>query len=111
VGSNKSEAGKSEAGESEAGKFVGQARIVNVRGLHARAAATFVKLAETFKAQIVVTADGTDVPGRSIMGLLLLAAGPGTDVMIAATGADAERAVLALLALIEAGFHEDLGEV
>ncbi len=96
---------------SEAGKFVGQARIVNTRGLHARAAATFVKLAENFRAQIVVTADGTDVPSRSVMGLLLLSVGPGTDIVIAATGEDAENAVSELVALIEAGFNEDLGEV
>lgn len=81
--------------------------IVNLRGLHARAAARFVQTAERYEAEITVTKDGTSVPGRSIMGLLLLAAGPGSVVRVAASGPDAAAAVTALAALVESGFEEE----
>ena len=81
--------------------------IVNKRGLHARAAARFVALAEGFDAEITVSAGGTTVSGRSIMGLMMLAAGPGTEIEIAATGPRAEAAVARLSAFVEAGFDED----
>jgi phosphocarrier protein len=83
------------------------ATIVNRRGLHARAAAKFVKTAETFDAEIVVSNRGQEVSGRSIMGLMMLAAGPGTTISLAAEGPQAEEALDALGALIDAGFHED----
>ena len=81
--------------------------ICNQRGLHARAAARFVKLAFEFDAEVTVAKNGTTVSGRSIMGLMMLAAGPGTAVELRATGPDAERAVSALAALISGGFDED----
>jgi len=81
--------------------------IVNKRGLHARAAAKFVETAGRFKADIEVSRGGQTVPGRSIMGLMMLAAGPGCDIDIRADGADADDAVAALRTLVEDGFDED----
>jgi phosphocarrier protein HPr len=80
--------------------------ICNRRGLHARAAARFVKLAFEFDAEVTVAKNGTSVSGRSIMGLMMLAAGPGTALELCATGPDAERAIAALAALIGGGFDE-----
>jgi phosphocarrier protein HPr len=80
--------------------------VVNQRGLHARAAARFVKLAGGFDAAIRVTAKGSTVPGLSIMGLMMLAAGPGTELEISATGADADSAVGALVKLVAERFDE-----
>lgn len=84
------------------------AEIVNRRGLHARASARFVRLAETFDAEIIVSKDGMDVCGTSIMGLMLLAAAPGDSIRISVTGDQAEAALKALLALVAARFDEDL---
>lgn len=81
--------------------------ICNQRGLHARAAARFVKLAFEYDAEITVTKAGASVSGRSIMGLMMLAAGPGSTVDLTATGPDAARAIDALVALITGGFNED----
>jgi len=81
--------------------------ICNQRGLHARAAARFVKLAFEYDADITVTKAGASVSGRSIMGLMMLAAGPGSTVDLSATGPDAARAIDALVALITGGFNED----
>lgn len=81
--------------------------IVNRKGLHARASAKFVKCAEMFDADVKVTRDGQSVGGTSIMGLMMLAAGPGTCILIEAEGADGERALAALVALVEDGFGED----
>lgn len=81
--------------------------ICNQRGLHARAAARFVKLAFEYDAEITVTKAGASVSGRSIMGLMMLAAGPGSTVDLSATGPDATRAIDALVALITGGFNED----
>ena len=80
--------------------------IVNERGLHARAAAKFVKLADSFDATVTVERNGTAVDGRSIMGLMMLAAGPGTELQLCATGAEAEAAIAALTDLIGRGFDE-----
>jgi phosphocarrier protein HPr len=80
--------------------------VANQRGLHARAAARFVKLAGGYDAAISVTAKGTTVPGLSIMGLMMLAAGPGTELEISATGADAVEAVAALTKLVIDRFDE-----
>lgn len=85
------------------------ATIVNTKGLHARAAARLAKLAATFDARIEVSREGTTVSALSIMGLMMLAAAPGMNVRISATGADAEAAVAAVVALIGEGFGEDLG--
>ncbi len=81
--------------------------IVNRRGLHARAAAKFVNCAERFQAEIFVTRLGVEVPGRSIMGLMMLAAAPGTEIEVRAVGVDAEEAVAALTALTQNKFDED----
>ena len=81
--------------------------IINKRGLHARASAKFVKTASAFKADIRVAKDGAEVDARSIMGLMMLAAGPGCCIDISARGADAEAAVAALVALVAARFGED----
>ena len=82
------------------------ATIVNQRGLHARAAARFVKLAETFVSEITVTRGEQSVSGRSILGLMMLAATPGCNIEIVAEGVDAFRAVSALIALVEERFGE-----
>jgi phosphocarrier protein HPr len=81
--------------------------ICNERGLHARASAKFVKLAAGFDAEVTVAKDGTRVDARSIMGLMMLAAGPGCCVEISAVGPEAVTAVDALAALVEARFDED----
>lgn len=81
--------------------------IANRRGLHARAAAKFVKLASGFDAEITVSKRGTTVSGRSILGLMMLGAGPGTEVEIAAAGREAEEAINVLGSIIEARFEED----
>ena len=81
--------------------------IINRRGLHARAAAKFVNCAERFEADIFVTRQGVEVPGRSIMGLMMLAAAPGTEIEVRAVGVDAAEAVAALEALTAGKFDED----
>jgi phosphocarrier protein HPr len=81
--------------------------IRNQRGLHARAAAKFVKLVAEFDAEIWVERNGTEVGGQSIMGLMMLAAGPGTDIAIAAVGRQGAEALAALVSLVERGFDED----
>lgn len=94
------------APSAAAGTVRRTATIVNQRGLHARAAARFVKVAAGFSADISVAKNGTEVSGLSIMGLMMLAAGPGTEIEIRASGADAEAAIAALDALIANGFDE-----
>jgi phosphocarrier protein HPr len=81
--------------------------IINKRGLHARASAKFVKLASTFDAEVKVSKDGQTVDARSIMGLMMLAAGPGCCIDIEADGAEAAPAVEALTALVSARFDEE----
>lgn len=81
--------------------------ICNERGLHARAAAKFVRTVERFDAEITVAKDGTEVPGTSIMGLMMLAAGPGTALALRAAGPEADAALAALADLIERRFDED----
>ena len=78
--------------------------IINKKGLHARASAKFVQLAEQFDAAITVTRGHESVGGTSIMGLMMLAAGPGVTISISATGRDAAAAVDALCALISSRF-------
>jgi phosphocarrier protein HPr len=82
-------------------------KICNQKGLHARAAARFVKTAAQFEADIWVRKNGTAVSGRSIMGLMMLAAASGTVIEITSTGRDAEQAVDTLSRLIECKFDED----
>ncbi|MBI5113491.1 MAG: HPr family phosphocarrier protein [Rhodovulum sp.] len=86
---------------------VAEAVIRNRKGLHARASAKFVKCAESFDATVRVTRDGQTVGGTSIMGLMMLAAGPGSTILIEAEGPEAPEALEALVALIEEGFGEE----
>lgn len=81
--------------------------IVNRLGLHARAAAKFVKTAGQFSSQIVVSRKGQEVSGVSIMGLMMLAAAPGTQIEIRTLGDDAEAALKSLIDLVERKFDED----
>lgn len=81
--------------------------ITNERGLHARASAKFVKLAGGFDADVTVSRDGHTVDARSIMGLMMLAAGPGSTIEISAEGVEAEPAVKALAELVIAKFDEE----
>jgi phosphocarrier protein HPr len=81
--------------------------IINKRGLHARASAKFVKLAATFQAEVKVSKDGQTVDARSIMGLMMLAAGPGSAIEIEAEGKEAADALDALAELVSQRFDED----
>ena len=81
--------------------------IRNLKGLHARASAKFVKCAESYNAVITVVREGQSVGGTSIMGLMMLAAGPGSSLHISAEGPQGPEALAALVALVEAGFGED----
>ena len=81
--------------------------VVNQLGMHARAAAKFVHLATRFQSQVRVARDGRQMDGKSIMGILLLAAACGSAITITADGADEHEAVAALTALVESGFGED----
>jgi phosphocarrier protein len=81
--------------------------VVNERGMHARASAKFVKLAAGFDAEVTVSRDGQTVDARSIMGLMMLAAGPGSLIELRAEGPDAEAAVGALAELIQHRFDEE----
>jgi phosphocarrier protein HPr len=83
------------------------ALIKNQRGLHARAAAKFSKVAGEFDAEISVSRNGQTVSGRSIMGLMMLAASPGTEIALDAEGADAEAALDAICTLINDKFDEE----
>jgi phosphocarrier protein len=90
-----------------AGELCNMAVISNQRGLHARAAAKFVKLAENFTSEIVVIKDDMRVSARSIMGLMMLAATCGTPIKICAVGADAVQAVSMLSELVKRKFDEE----
>ena len=81
--------------------------IVNTRGLHARAAAKFVKLSSGFDARVTVSKDGSCVSGDSIMGLMTLAASVGSTIRIATEGTDEVAAMDALVKLVAAGFEDD----
>ena len=85
----------------------GMVEICNERGLHARASAKFVKLASSFDSAIRVIRDGQTVDARSIMGLLMLGAGPGCCIEIEAEGPDADTAVQSLSELVAGRFDED----
>jgi phosphocarrier protein len=80
--------------------------IVNTLGLHARAAAQLVQTANRFRSEVVVEKDGQEVNGKSIMGVLMLAAGRGAEIQVACEGEDADQAMIDLARLIEAGFGE-----
>ena len=82
-------------------------RITNEKGLHARAAARFVKIAERFDATVEVMKDGATVSGDSILGLMMLSAAAGTRISIGATGPEATAVLDALAALVENRFDEN----
>ena len=81
--------------------------VVNQLGMHARAAAKFVHLATRYEARVKVARDHREMDGKSIMGILLLAAARGSTITISAEGTDEHDAVSALVALVESGFGED----
>lgn len=88
-------------------KVSAELAIINARGLHARASAKFVKLAAGFSAKISVTRDDQTVPGTSIMGLMMLGAGPGSTIHVEADGPDADAALSAISALVAGKFNEE----
>jgi phosphocarrier protein len=92
---------------SSARAVVREIPIINKRGLHARASAKFVKMVENFDADVTVSKGSESVGGNSIMGLMMLSAGPGTSITVSATGRDAEAAVAALAELVGSKFNED----
>lgn len=81
--------------------------IINKRGLHARASAKFVQTVERFNAEVWVTKGSETVGGTSIMGLMMLSAGPGTSITVSAIGPDAEAAVNAITELVASKFNEE----
>ena len=81
--------------------------IINKRGLHARASAKFVQMVERFNAEVWVTRGSETVGGTSIMGLMMLSAGPGTTITVSAIGPDAEAAVVAITELVASKFNEE----
>ena len=81
-------------------------KIINEKGLHARASAKFVEVVECYDASVIVSKDGLDVTGSSIMGLMMLAASKGTYIEIRASGKEAENLSYALIALIDDYFGE-----
>jgi phosphocarrier protein HPr len=95
------------AADPTSGAIVRDIKIINQKGLHARASAKFVQTVERFDAEVSVWRGGEKVGGTSIMGLMMLAAGQGHSILIEAEGADARAAMEALIALIENGFGEE----
>ena len=89
------------------GAIVRDVQIVNKKGLHARASAKFVQMVEKFDADVRVMRCGENVGGKSILGLMTLGAGPGTDITVDACGKDAEAVIAALDALVSGRFGED----
>ena len=81
--------------------------IANAKGLHARAASKLASLAGKFNAAITVSKDGMEVPANSIMGLMMLGAGPGSIIVVRATGEEAALALDAISTLVSEGVHED----
>jgi phosphocarrier protein len=93
--------------EAAVGELCNIAVIANQRGLHARAAAKFVRLAENFRADVSIIKDDMRVSARSIMGLMMLAAGQGAQIKICGTGEDAAQAVEALAEFVKRKFDEE----
>src|SRR5947209_11697056 len=88
-------------------KIVKEIAIVNRLGLHARPAAMFVRIASRYRCEVWVAKEGEEVNGKSIMGLMMLAAGQGSKLHLRCDGPDAEKAMAELEELINARFHED----
>ena len=94
-------------GAAQGGEIVRDVQIVNKKGLHARASAKFVQTAEQFDAAISVTRNNETVGGTSIMGLMMLAAGPGSSIRVVCSGKDAAAAMEALATLVANRFGEE----
>ncbi len=101
---------ETDAPEGDVYQGLAEVQICNRRGLHARASAKFAHIAEKFDADVTVTKDGESVNGGSIMALLTFGAAQGSTILIETSGPEAEEALEALVALVEAGFHEDDGD-
>jgi phosphocarrier protein len=84
-----------------------QIKVVNLLGLHARAAARFVRTASRFQSKITVAKEGTTIDGKSILGILFLAASAGSHIIISASGEDEEEALDALATLVAEGLGEE----
>lgn len=97
----------SSADESASGAVSRILKIVNEKGLHARASAKFVQLVERFDAKVTVSHKGESAGGDSIMGLMMLAAGIGSSISVSATGPQAQEVIAALDALVSTRFGED----
>jgi len=93
--------------EGSGAPLVRELPIINKRGLHARASAKFVQMAEKFNAELTVTRNGESVGGTSIMGLMMLSAGIGTTILVSARGAEAQVALDAIAALVADKFNEE----
>jgi phosphocarrier protein HPr len=99
---------ENDAGANQlAGAVSRELPIINKRGLHARASAKFVQTVERFTAEVWVTKGGETVGGTSIMGLMMLSAGPGTTITVSAIGPDAEAAIAAITELVASKFNEE----
>jgi phosphocarrier protein HPr len=98
---------KSASGQESNQKIEKDIPVINRLGLHARPAAMFVRIASRYRAEIWVSKEGEEVNGKSIMGLMMLAAGQGSTLHIRCEGPDAEKAIAELEELINARFHED----
>jgi len=94
-------------GEAPVQKIEKDVPVINRLGLHARPAAMFVRIASRYRAEIWVGKEGEEVNGKSIMGLMMLAAGQGSKLRIRCEGPDADKAIAELEELINARFHED----
>lgn len=99
--------GKPDLLPTQTDAFIREVPITNKRGLHARASAKFVQMVEQFDAEISVTRNGETVGGTSIMGLMMLAAGIGTTILISAKGREAEKALDAIANLVTNKFGEE----
>src|SRR5215467_5383630 len=93
--------------EARPQKIEKEISIVNRLGLHARPAAMFVRIASRYRSEIWVSKEGEEVNGKSIMGLMMLAAGQGSTLHVRCEGSDADKAIEELEALINAKFNED----
>ncbi len=96
-----------QAAPGQGRKVSREVTITNKQGVHARPSAAFVKLASKFTSEILLERDGEVINGKSIMGLLMLAAGPGSRLTIICEGDDAEEALNALAGLVASKFGED----
>ena len=98
---------KSRSGAAAGDKVEKEVTVVNRLGMHARPAALFVRIASRYRAEIWVEKEGEKINGKSIMGLMMLAAGQGSKLKICCEGADADEAMRELEQLVAAKFNED----